>query len=57
MAEPRQIQRVLEEVRECSLKRFSKVFVKELLIKIIAGLVKESPNTYFSEDLIDFKKI
>jgi hypothetical protein len=36
---------------------FSKGFVKEILIRIVGGLVKDNNATYFSEDSLDFAKI
>ena len=46
VAEPKELQALVEKVREGYQEYFDKAFVKELLIKIVAGLVKEQPSTY-----------
>jgi hypothetical protein len=47
----------VESIKEFFHSRFQKIFVKEFLIKLIAGLVKEPQAVYFSEDPLDFTKI
>lgn len=51
------MQAALETKRNIYLAKFNALFVKELLIKVVAGLVKENPATYFSEEPLDFAKI
>jgi len=57
LANPRTVQKALDDRRSAAQERFTSLFVKEMLIKLIAGLVKERPETYFSEELVDFKRI
>ncbi len=47
----------VESIKEFFHSRFQKIFVKEFLIKLITGLVKEPQGIYFSEDPLDFTKI
>lgn len=46
---PKELQRLVEEAQDSYLTAFNKLFVKDLLIKLIAGLVKESASTYHDE--------
>lgn len=55
--EPKLMQEKVENIREFYHLRFQKIFVKEFLIKLIAGLVKEPQTTYFSDESLEFSKI
>jgi hypothetical protein len=55
--EPKVMQEKVESIREFYHLRFQTVFVKDFLIKLIAGLVKEPQQAYFSEEPLDFAKI
>lgn len=47
----------MEGLRAKAIERFIQLYVKEMLIKLVAGLVKEKQETYFSEEVLDYKKI
>lgn len=51
------MQTVIEGLRAKTIERFNSLFVKEMLIKLVAGLVKEKQETYFSDEVLDYKRI
>jgi hypothetical protein len=55
--DPKALQSTLEDVKLAYAAKFNKLFVKELLIKLIGGLVREQNQTYFSEEPIESSKL
>ena len=47
----------VENIRQMFSKKINKLLIKEILIKIVAGLVKENPQTYNSEEMLDYNTI